>query len=69
MGMGIGHKFSIFGGKVIAGTVLDLLTNSETLTKILNEFRASTKGIQYHSPLPPDAKPPLDQLGKQPENV
>jgi aminobenzoyl-glutamate utilization protein B len=67
MGMGIGQKSAIFGAKVIATTMLDLLTDAETLRKIQQEFISNTGGKPYHSPLPPGAKPPLDQLGKQPE--
>lgn len=67
MGMGIGQKSAIFGAKVIAGTILDLLTGPETLRKIQEEFRTSIGGMLYRSPLSPEAKPPLDQLGKQPE--
>ncbi|MGA3297522.1 MAG: amidohydrolase, partial [Candidatus Bathyarchaeia archaeon] len=69
MGMGIGQKSAIFGAKTIAGTILDLLTDPEILRKIQEEFRTSTGGMEYRSPLSPDAKPPLDQLGKQPENM
>ncbi len=67
MGIGIGQKSAIFGGKVIAGTILDLVTDPSTLKKIQEEFKTSTAGMPYHSPLPPNIKPPLDQLRKQPE--
>lgn len=67
MGMSIGHKCAIFGSKTMAGTVLDLLTDSRLLAEIQNEFKTSTNKFPYQSPLPPDAKPPLDQLRKQPE--
>ena len=62
MGMGIGHKSVIFGSKTIAGTVLDILTNPEALKEIQEEFRDSTKGFTYRSPLPADLKPPLTQF-------
>jgi aminobenzoyl-glutamate utilization protein B len=65
MGMGIGHKAAIFGSKVIAATALDLLTHSDVVMKMQEEFKIVTKSFQYQSPLPPDAKPPLDQLKKQ----
>jgi len=67
MGMGIGQKSAIFGAKVIATTILDLLTDAEILRRIQQEFISNTGGKPYHSPLTLDAKPPLDQLGKQPE--
>jgi aminobenzoyl-glutamate utilization protein B len=65
MGMSIGHKSVIFGSKTITGTVLDLLTNPTVLKEIQDEFRASTRGFTYRSPLPADLKPPLTQLEKR----
>lgn len=67
MGMGIGHKSAIFGAKVMAATAVDLLTKPDLLEQIQAEFKEGTKGFQYRSPLPPDSKPPLDQLRRQPE--
>jgi aminobenzoyl-glutamate utilization protein B len=65
MGMGIGHKTAIFGSKINAATTLDLMTQPDLLMEIQEEFKKMTRGVQYKSPLPPDAKPPLGQLAKQ----
>ena len=66
-GMSIGHKSSIFASKVMAATVLDLLTNKDLLVKVKEDWEERMKGNTYKSPLPPDLKPPLDQLKKQPQ--
>lgn len=65
MGMSIGHKSVIFGSKTLAGTAIDLLMNPVILSNIQNEFRVSTRGFTYRSPLPPDLKPPLMQFEKK----
>ncbi|MFQ6076560.1 MAG: amidohydrolase [Candidatus Bathyarchaeia archaeon] len=61
-GMSIGHKSLIFAAKTIAATALDLLTNPDVLKEVRDEFVERTRGIVYKSPLPPELKPPLDQL-------
>jgi len=61
-GTSIGHKGSIFASKVMANTVIDLLTQPETLQKAKDEWKKKMEGLSYTSPLPPDLKPPLDQL-------
>jgi len=61
-GTSIGHKSSIFASKVMATSTLDLLTKPEILKKAREEWKESMKGLLYKSPLPPDLKPPLDQL-------
>jgi len=61
-GMSIGHKSTIFASKVMAATVIDLLTKPEILKKAKEEWKERMKGLSYKSPLPPDLKPPLDQL-------
>lgn len=61
-GTSIGHKSSIFASKVMATTVLDLLTRPEALKKAKEEWKERMKDLVYKSPLPPDLKPPLDQL-------
>ena len=66
-GMSIGHKSSIFASKVMAATVLDLLSDKELLVKVKEDWEERMKGNTYKSPLPPDLKPPLNQLEKQPE--
>jgi len=61
-GMSIGHKNAVFASKVHAYTVIDLLTNPETLKAAWKEFQERKGGREYRSPLPPDLKPPLDQF-------
>ena len=60
-GMSIGHKSLIFAAKTMAGTALDLVTDADLLRKAQDEHRKRLAGKKYKSPLPPDAKPPLDQ--------
>ncbi len=60
-GMSIGHKSLIFAAKTMAGAALDLMTDADLLKKAQNEHRERLAGRKYKSPLPPDAKPPLDQ--------
>jgi aminobenzoyl-glutamate utilization protein B len=66
-GMSIGHKSTVFASKVMAATVVDLLTGPELVKKVREDWEERMKGLTYKSPLPPDLKPPLDQLEKQPE--
>jgi aminobenzoyl-glutamate utilization protein B len=48
------------GAKVMAGTALDLLTDSKLLGSIKNEFSEYSKTHPYKSFLPEGAKPPVD---------
>jgi aminobenzoyl-glutamate utilization protein B len=57
--MAIGHKGMLAAAKVLAATVLDLLTQPKLLEEVRAEWRAKTKGIPYQSPLPADARPPV----------
>jgi aminobenzoyl-glutamate utilization protein B len=66
-GMSIGHKSTVFASKVMATTVLDLLSKPELLEKARKDWEERMEGFTYKSPLPPDLKPPLHQLEKQPE--
>ncbi len=61
---GIGHRSLIFASKVIATSVLDMLTRPELLRKAKEEQARRTLGKTYRSPLPADAKPPLGMWGK-----
>jgi aminobenzoyl-glutamate utilization protein B len=63
-GTGVGHKSLIFASKVIAASALDLLTKPALLEKAWDEYRERTRGKKYVSPLPPEAKPPLDMWEK-----
>ena len=66
-GMSISHKSTIFASKVMATTVLDLLTKPDLIKKVRKDWEERMEGFTYKSPLPPDLKPPLHQLEKQPE--
>ena len=48
------------GAKVMAASAIDLLTKSEELKKLTDEFEAYSKEHPYKSFLPDDAVPPLD---------
>ena len=61
---GTGHKSLIFASKVLAASVLDLLTNPGLLEKVKQEHRKRLKGRKYVSPIPPEHKPPLDAWEK-----
>ncbi|MBN1687251.1 MAG: hypothetical protein JW852_11385, partial [Spirochaetales bacterium] len=61
-GMSIGHKSLLFAAKTIAASILDLFAKPDLLKEVRKEFAERTKGVEYKSPLPPDLKPPLNQL-------
>lgn len=58
--MSIAHKGAVVGAKVIAASVLDLLTSAELRADAKKQFETDTKDTKYFSLLPPDAKPPVD---------
>ena len=64
-GTSIGSKGTVFASKVMAATVIDLLTDEKLLQSAKDEWARQMQGRVYKSPLPPDLKPPLDQLKKQ----
>jgi len=59
-GVGLGHKSAVFAAKVMAATIIDLLTNEQLLAKAKEEHKRRLGGKQYKPPIPPDHKPPLD---------
>ena len=63
-GMSIGHKSLVFASKVIAASAIDLLTKPGLLKKAWEEHEERLRGRTYKSPVPPEAKPPLDQWKK-----
>jgi len=65
-GMSIGHKSLIFSAKVIAASALDLLTQPGVLKAAQSELKERLGGRKYVTPVPPDAKPPLDQWTEKP---
>ena len=60
-GSGIGHKSLMFASKAIAGSVLDLMTDSELLRKVKEEHRKRLESQVYRPVGDPDRKPPLEQ--------
>jgi aminobenzoyl-glutamate utilization protein B len=61
-GTSIGRKSTVFASKVMAASVVDLLTKPEILQRAKLEWKKKMGDRVYRSPLPPDLKPPLDQL-------
>jgi aminobenzoyl-glutamate utilization protein B len=58
--MSIAHKGEVAGAKVLAATILDMLTEPDLLARGREEFLQATKTQQYFSLLPPEAKPQID---------
>ncbi len=58
--MSIAHKGMVAGAKVMAASLLDLLTSAELRQKARAEFDKETTETKYFSFLPADATPPLD---------
>jgi aminobenzoyl-glutamate utilization protein B len=58
--MSIAHKGAVVGAKVMAASILDLLTLPELRAAAKKQFDEDTKDMKYFSLLPPGAKPPLD---------
>ena len=56
----IAHKGAVAGAKVMAASVIDLLTKPELLVQARRSFQAEVAGSTYRSLLPPDQKPPVD---------
>lgn len=59
VGSTIGFKGMMLAAKTLALTALDLLTNSEQLTAAMDEFKKSTEGKKYRSPLPEGTTVPI----------
>jgi len=66
-GVGLGHKSLIFASKVMASTVIDLMTNPDLLNEAKEEFKRRLRGRKYTPPIPPEMKPPLDIWEKSKE--
>jgi aminobenzoyl-glutamate utilization protein B len=56
----IAHKGAVVGAKVMAASIIDLLTSPELRAAAKKQFEDDTKEIKYFSLLPPGAKPPVD---------
>ena len=65
-GMSIGHKSLVFASKVIATSALDLLTQPGLLNEAQRELKERLGGRAYRTPVPEDARPPLDQWTERP---
>jgi aminobenzoyl-glutamate utilization protein B len=59
-GSTIGHKSLIFASKAMAGSILDLMTDSELLEKVKAEHARRLEGQTYKPVGDPDRKPPLE---------
>ena len=46
----------------MAATAIDLLNQPDLLDKVRADWQQRMQDLTYQSPLPPDLKPPLDQL-------
>jgi aminobenzoyl-glutamate utilization protein B len=56
----ISHKGQLAGAKVLAASIIDLLTSPELLQKARAELEVESKRTPYFSLLPADAKPDLE---------
>jgi aminobenzoyl-glutamate utilization protein B len=56
----ISHQGQVAGAKVLAGSIIDLLTSPELLQKARAEFELEAKKTPYFSLVPPDAKPDVE---------
>jgi aminobenzoyl-glutamate utilization protein B len=53
-------NIELAGAKVMAGSIVDVLTNPDVLAKAKATFAEEVAGSTYRSLLPPDQKPPVD---------
>src|SRR5712675_1850158 len=56
----ISHKGQVVGAKVLAASIIDLLTSPELLEKARAEFLVESRKTPYFSLLPAETNPPLD---------
>jgi aminobenzoyl-glutamate utilization protein B len=56
----IAHKGMVVGAKVLAASVLDLMTSPELRADAKKQFDADTQDTKYFTLLPPEAKPSSD---------
>jgi aminobenzoyl-glutamate utilization protein B len=57
--MGIGHKGMLYAAKVMALAAKDFLQDPELVRKAKDEFKRRRSAVDYTSPIPEGAKPPL----------
>ena len=65
----IAHKGSVAGAKILAASMLDLLTSPDLFQRVRDQFREDTKDTRYFTLLPADTKPPLDMNREMMERV
>ena len=58
------HKGMLHVAKVMAGTAVDAIRDPGLIARAKEEFRERTGGKPYQSPLPADAKPPIEAMGR-----
>lgn len=56
----IAHKGTVAGAKVMAGSIIDLLTEPDLLAKAKETFKTEVAGSTYRPLLPAGQKPPVD---------
>ena len=56
----ISHKGQLTGAKVLAASIIDLMTTPELLQKARAEFDVESNKTPYFSLVPPEAKPYLE---------
>jgi aminobenzoyl-glutamate utilization protein B len=56
----ISHKGQVVGAKVLAASIIDLLTSPDLIARARAEFEVESKKTPYFSLLPDDTKPDLD---------
>ena len=64
----IAHKGEVVGAKVMAGSIIDILTKPEVLARAKETFKQEVAGSTYRSLLPDGQKPPVgmnaDEMAK-----
>ncbi|MCW4050477.1 MAG: amidohydrolase [Candidatus Bathyarchaeota archaeon] len=68
-GSSLGHKSLIFAAKAMAGSVLDLMTNSKLREEVKEEHKKRLGGQVYKPVGDPDRKPPLEMARETAENL
>jgi len=63
-GMSIGHKGMICAAKILGLAMIELMQKPELVEKVAKEFEEKIKRTPFESPLPDDAKPPIDYYEK-----
>ena len=58
--MSLAHKGTVAGAKVMAASLIDLLTSAELREKARTEFAGETARTKYFSLLPAETRPPVD---------